>query len=116
MEPKIEEKDELRLVGLVTTGKTVKDINIPKAWEKFTQIEEQIKDKTGTEIGYEVHIIDEDSKIPIHFCFVGIEFKKMIIFPLNCLPKQYLVENMLFLLTHSKTEDLVKLLKRPING
>lgn len=87
MKPIIEKRDELKLVGLVTTGKSVKEIDIPKTWKKFTTIENQIKNKADAEVGYEIHIVDEKSEIPIHFCFVGIEVKKYAEIPIELFAK-----------------------------
>ena len=75
MEPKIVEKPEMILVGIVGCGSGVRDIDIHGLWQRF---EKQSKDiKHGVEgKGYEVHI-EEDAEPKMHFCLTGIEARKI---------------------------------------
>lgn len=62
MKPKIEELEDLKLVGIVTTGNAVEDINIPEVWKKFTTLEDQIKEAVKPAINHEVPIYDKKIK------------------------------------------------------
>ena len=88
MEPKIEERKAMILVGHIATGKSVKDIDISKTWEKFVELEDSIINKVSASKGYEVHILNEESKIPVHYCFVGIEVSKIGDIPIELFIKK----------------------------
>jgi AraC family transcriptional regulator len=79
MEPKLVNKPEITLVGIVTSGTTIQDINIPQAWDKFIKsfkiIPQRIPDRT-----YEVHI-DDNEEPKRHYCFIGMEVQRIVDVP-----------------------------------
>lgn len=67
MEPKITEKPDLTLVGVVASGTDAADVDIAGLWQYFAErsVPGAIED-----VGYEVHICEEPKN---HFCFVGMQ-------------------------------------------
>ena len=81
MEPKIEQKLSMLLVGMVESGPTVSDIDIHGLWQIFQNKSDSIKHKVY-EKGYEMHIdIENDEKI--HYCICGVQIDEIEDIPLG---------------------------------
>ena len=84
-DPKIIEKSEMILIGIVGCGVDVRDIDISGLWQRFTEQEHQIKHVVG-EVGYELHI-EEDKQPRLHLCLVGFEVSQI-----DDVPMEYLIK------------------------
>ena len=94
MEPKIIDKEEITLVGMVFYGDPFKEKGgwspeneIGKLWKRFTAKAESIKNAIGHG-GYEVHIEPEEYKeTKNYYVFVGVEVEKTDDVPLEMFAK-----------------------------
>jgi len=86
MEPKIEEKEEIKLVGLIDRGKYAGDIDICGLWDDFEKVSKKIKNQIQG-VSYEVHIDVDDLGQRHHLCFAGVEVKEIKEIPLSCFVK-----------------------------
>ena len=70
-EPRIVKKGEMLLVGMVSSGSDVGEIDIHGLWERFETHFEGISHRVGDK-SYEIHI-EEDVSPTMHFCFVACQ-------------------------------------------
>jgi predicted transcriptional regulator YdeE len=71
MEPRIVERTEMILVGIVGSASDVGKLDIPGLWERFESHFDSIKHRVE-DTSYEINI-EEDFSPTMHFCFVGCQ-------------------------------------------
>lgn len=94
MEPKIIERGEITLVGMVFYGDPFKEAagwsrenEIGKLWTRFVAKEELVRNRVGHG-GYEVHIEPEEYEhTKNYYVFVGVEVEKVDALPLEMFVK-----------------------------
>ena len=84
--PKIVERTEMTLVGIVGTGRSVSEIDIAGLWERFISVEPEISHKVDPETGFELHI-EKEQDPKMHFTIVGIEVGELRPLPLELFAK-----------------------------
>jgi AraC family transcriptional regulator len=75
MPPEFVKKPEMTLVGLVGCAPDVSQLDICGLWERYDAHSKHIKHQVEGK-SYEIHI-QEETAMPMHFCLVGVEVRKI---------------------------------------
>lgn len=104
MEPKIIDKEQITLVGMIFYGNPFKEQSgwsqeneIGKLWKRFMTKEKTIENRVGNG-AYEVHIEPEEyEETKNSMCLLGLKWKRLTNYLMKCLQRFFLLLSMLCL-------------------
>jgi predicted transcriptional regulator YdeE len=85
MNARIEQRPEMFVVGVVSTGRDVRQIKIHDLWEEFDQVKDMIMHQVPGK-NYELHI--DDLVAEKHYCVAGVEVERIENLPVHMFAKQ----------------------------